>query len=256
MKLSTRIKISYIFSFVVPVFLILAMVFGFISYSMNSLRKKYDIDEYSYQMLTDPLQMMSHVASTANRQLKKTAEEDPDQLADKEYLDEIDSNLKKYYSCLIVRKEGEIIYSSLPKESRYETSFDRKGGTGSIYVMDEHPYHVQMMSFRFSDGKEGEAFIYTNVDQIAPQSQQALINIALGTVFILFVVSALLMVWLYRGIIRPIGKLKNAAETITAGNLNVSVTAESDDEIGELSNALNSRGRSSRIFSMKKTAKS
>ena len=224
MKLSTRIKISYIFSFVVPVFLILAMVFGFISYSMNSLRKKYDIDEYSYQMLTDPLQMMSHVASTANRQLKKTAEE-------------IDSNLKKYYSCLIVRKEGEIIYSSLPKESRYETSFDRKGGTGSIYVMDEHPYHVQMMSFRFSDGKEGEAFIYTNVDQIAPQSQQALINIALGTVFILFVVSALLMVWLYRGIIRPIGKLKNAAETITAGNLNVSVTAESDDEIGELSNA-------------------
>ena len=42
------------------------------------------------------------------------------------------------------------------------------------------------------------------------------------------------MFWLYKSIVHPLNKLKTAAENIKDGNLNFSVAAETDDEIGEV----------------------
>jgi len=239
MKLSTRIKISYLLVFVVPILLILAMVGTIARLSMNSLQKKFDLDQSSYDMILNPMSMMGHIAASTIDELQTAAKNDPDKLTDTEYLKNVNDRLGDYYSCLLVMKGNKQIYSGLPEGSSYNTDieYNTQADTESIYVVNELPYHIQQFDFKYSDGTVGKVLIYTDVEQILPQTKDLVVRIIVGAVFILFIVSILTMLWLYRGIIRPIRKLKDAAENISEGNLNVSVTAESDDEIGELCNA-------------------
>ena len=86
----------------------------------------------------------------------------------------------------------------------------------------------------FLDGSVGQALIYTNVAQIVPQIKKLVAQIIITSPLILFAGSFIAMFWLYKSIVHPLNKLKTAAENIKDGNLNFSVAAETDDEIGEV----------------------
>jgi len=239
MKLSTRIVVSYLLVFVVPIMLILAMVIGLAKYSLGSMQKKLDLDSSSYEMILNPMSMMGHIAATQVTRLRETIREEPEKLLDEEFLSDVNDALSRSYSTLVVHKGDTVIFSGLPAEDRYNSEIDYRTSENneSIYVANENPYHVQQLDLTFPDGEPGRVLIYTDVSEILPQTREVFGRMIFLAVFILFLLSAYSMMWLYRGIIRPISKLKVAAENITAGNLNVSVTAESDDEIGELCNA-------------------
>jgi len=51
---------------------------------------------------------------------------------------------------------------------------------------------------------------------------------------ILFITGAVLTVWVYQSILRPIGKLQEATKKIRDGNLDFTLEVEDDDEIGQL----------------------
>ena len=239
MKLSTRVVVSYLLVFIIPVVLILGMVAGMARYSLNSLQKTLDLDTPTYEMIVNPMSMMGHIASSQVARLKEIIRTQPDTLLDEETLSQINEALAGSYSALVVRKGEELVYSGLPQGRGFNTEIDYKTpqNSESVYVVNENPYHIQQLDLTFSDGDVGRVLIYTDVGRILPQTRGLFVRMIALSVFILFLLSAFAMLWLYKGIIRPISKLKVAAENITAGNLNVSVTAESDDEIGELCNA-------------------
>ena len=54
------------------------------------------------------------------------------------------------------------------------------------------------------------------------------------SVMILFITGAVLTVWVYQSILRPIGKLQEATKKIRDGNLDFTLEVEDDDEIGQL----------------------
>ena len=58
---------------------------------------------------------------------------------------------------------------------------------------------------RTSDGKECSAFIVTKTDQIAPQITGMARELAVVTVLILVFTSLGLSLWIYRGVIGPLG---------------------------------------------------
>ena len=74
----------------------------------------------------------------------------------------------------------------------------------------------------------------TNIDNLVPRLKATLIQMLISIVCIFVLVGAVLMFWLYKSIIKPVDKLKAAAENIKEGNLNFSIDAQADDEIGEL----------------------
>jgi signal transduction histidine kinase len=201
------------------------------------MEKKYDLDQSSYEMIVNPMSMLGHMTSSTIEELKTVIADDPDKLMDESYLDEINDRLTVHSSYLLVKKDWENIYSGLPKESSYndEVNFRPEGDTTeSIYIVDDQPYHIQQLNFQFTDGAQGQILIYTNVEQVVPQIRQWLIQMIVISIAILFLGSAFAMLWLYRSIVRPLNRLKVAAENIKDGNLNFSVAAEADDEIGEL----------------------
>ena len=164
-------------------------------------------------------------------------QDNPDKLLDTDYLETLNERLSDHSSYLLVKKDFQNIYSGLPKDGNYkdDMNYSPKDGKGeSIYVVDEQPYHIQQMNFNFSDGTEGQVFIYTNVAQVVPQIKKLFIQIVVTSLLILFAGSFIAMFWLYKSIVHPLNKLKTAAENIKDGNLNFSVAAETDDEIGEV----------------------
>ena len=226
MKLLTRIKISYVIAFICPVVLILATVFGVMKMGLNSMEQKYDLDQSSYEMILNPMSMLGHMTASTVEELEQVMKDDPDKLLDQAYLEKLNERLSNHSSYLLVKKDWQNIYSGLPAEGNYKDDFNyspKDGKDESIYIVDEQPYHIQQMNFAFSDGTAGRALIYTNVAQII-----------ITSLLILFAGSFIAMFWLYQSIVRPLNKLKTAAENIKDGNLNFSVAAETDDEIGEV----------------------
>ncbi len=237
MKLLTRIKISYAFVFVLPVLLILATVFGITKIGLNAMERKYDLDQSSYEMILDPMSMLGHMTSSTIEELESVIMENPDKLEDPVYLNDLNVRLNNHSSYLLVKKNRMNIYSGLPAEGAYndDLNYMPEGEKReSIYIVNDLPYHIQQLNFMFSDGDTGQVLIYTNVAQVMPQIRSLIARMVIVSLIILFLGSSVAMYWLYRSIVRPLDKLKMAVENIKDGNLNFSVTAETDDEIGEL----------------------
>lgn len=238
MKLSTRIKLSYILVFVIPILMIVGVALGSTPLRLRALQQRYDLDMTSYEMLLDPTSMLGHMNTTVMKELNETIDQNPDKLTDRTYLEDINERLGANSTYILVTKDNEEIYSGLPEKK--EMGSVRSAGEAresADVIFNNSPYHIQVKTMTFSDGSAGVLYILTNITQLIPAMQDYLSRILLLAVLILSVMSGLTMFWLYRSIIRPINKLKNAADSITAGNLNVSVTAETEDEIGELCTA-------------------
>lgn len=75
------------------------------------------------------------------------------------------------------------------------------------------------------------------------QARQAFDTLVIYVVCILVMTAVLLLLWVYRSIITPIRKLRNAADNIKEGNLDFVIDVGGQDEIGELGNAFESMRR-------------
>ena len=82
---------------------------------------------------------------------------------------------------------------------------------------------VKQVDYENVDGKECSAFIVTKTDQIAPQITGMARELAVVTVLILVFTSLGLSLWIYRGVIGPLGQLKKATQNIKDGNLDFTV---------------------------------
>ena len=238
MKLSTRIKLSYILVFVIPILMIVGVALGSTPLRLRALQQRYDLDTTSYEMLLDPTTMLGHMNTTVMKELNETIDQNPDKLTDRSYLSSINERLSANSTYIVVTKDNQEVYTGLPEKK--EMGSVRSAGDAqesADVIFNNSPYHIQVKTLTFSDGSAGVLYILTNITQLIPAMQDYLSRILLLAVLILSVMSGLTMFWLYRSIIRPINKLKEAADNITAGNLNVSVTAETEDEIGELCTA-------------------
>ena len=196
MKLLTRIKISYVIAFICPVVLILATVFGVMKMGLNSMEQKYDLDQSSYEMILNPMSMLGHMTASTVEELEQVMKDDPDKLLDQAYLEKLNERLSNHSSYLLVKKDWQNIYSGLPAEGNYKDDFNyspKDGKDESIYIVDEHPYHIQQMNFAFSDGTAGQALIYTNVAQIIPQMKKLVAQIIITSLLILFAGSFIAM---------------------------------------------------------------
>ncbi len=240
LKLETRMKLSYICVFFLPILLIIGIVMGVVKIGLSSLGKQYDMDQAGYSILMNPTTMVSHMASTTIATLHQTAEENPDLLKNAAYLETVNESLFNNYSYLVVKRDNVLIYEGLPEDKEIQGMFSmymENKAEGDVYVMSEQPYRVYMMDFKFSDDSDGRVFIYTDLTQLMPAIYRYLVGLLISAVLVLFVASAASMYYLYKSIVRPIRKLKQATENIAEGNLSFSLTAESDDEIGELTEA-------------------
>ncbi len=233
MKLKSRMRLTYFLVFVIPILATVLVIVGFMYRGVGRISRQYDMDSPDYMMLLDPTSVDGNMAAAVTDEISRTVDEDPYRMRDMDYLGSLNERLEEFSSYLVVSSGSEHLYDGLPVDRTAEASDEEN----SDYITESELYHIQQLNFEFSDGVRGHVQIYTDLSSLIEYSQHILVEIIITAIIIFGISSAFAIQWLYRSIANPLCKLKEAADNIADGNLNVTVTAEADDEIGELCNA-------------------
>lgn len=239
MKLKTRLIISFCIIIFVPIVLAMFTMVGFQEIRMKAIERTYDLDSSNYNYLIDSVQILNRYTKKNYEMLQKETKSDPDRFEDPDYLKEVNQELAEKYSYLIVRKDNHIIYvgsgdnsfdqNILPEYG--ESDFDAVSGT---YVDGEDQALIKQIDFRFSDNAQGSVFIVTTAYELLPEVQSLILDVCVSVLLILLFTAAMLIIWIYKGIISPLKNLEVATLNIQEGNLDFTIEAEGHDEISEL----------------------
>ncbi len=237
MKLRTRLIVSFCIIIFVPVLLMGIALWGFGQFQMKAIRRAYDVEGTSpYEYLTNSIRVISRFTKTDYESLLAVAEETPEKLEDKDYLAQINEDLARKFSYLVVKKGANLIYTGDQKvpEGIREYDFDWSDGNTGTYLDGASQCLIKQIDFRFPDGSKGNMFIVTSMEKMIPELKGMVVNMLFSVVLILIFTAVLLVMWIYRGIFTPIHKLQAAAENIKEGNLDFTLEPENNDEIGAL----------------------
>lgn len=241
MKLKTRIIISFFVLICAPVILTVVMFAAVLHAKLEALGKQYGIDEPSYENLVNNTLLLNKITEDDIQELQRVAEQTPEKLEKKQYLNEFNQRLGRDYSCIVVRRDREIYYNGtgdiadgelleiLPAYGDTETLSDN-----NVYIRSEGRMLVRQLDFNFQDGSEGSAFIMTQTDFILPQAQALMSEMICVVVLVLVVTSLLMSLWIYRSVVSPLSQLKRATQNIKEGNLDFTVEPSGPEEVRDL----------------------
>lgn len=240
MKLKTRIIISFFIITLVPLIFTGVALYGFSNYQLKAIEKQYGIENPTYESLANTAKMISSMTRHTFNTLKERAETNPESFEDMQFLESVNTELATKYSYLLIRlgekityegqeKLNPVIVENLPQYGDFAGSSE-----GSVYFINEANVLVRQVDFELKEKTHGSAFIITNSVQSVPQLQVLAKNMVMTVVIILVFTGLGLSLWIYRGVITPLSKLKQATQNIKDGNLDFTLDPEGVDEISEL----------------------
>ena len=121
------------------------------------------------------------------------------------------------------------LYSMLPEFSMLGNNVE-----GGIYLDGDSQHLIKQIDFLYPDQSQGTVFIVSRVDQFVPEVKSLFMEMFVIGICILVGAGILLTYWIYRSILRPLGKLQEATKKIRDGNLDFTLEVEDEDEIGQL----------------------
>ncbi|MBO5371626.1 MAG: HAMP domain-containing histidine kinase [Lachnospiraceae bacterium] len=239
MKLRTRLTISFCIIIFVPILLAVFTVFAFQKIQVKAIEQTYGIEETDHNYLMNSMQLLNRYTRKNYEELAKLTKHSPEVFENKTYLEQVNAELLNKYSYLIVRKDTELIYngnknSTLDAKSLPDYGEDELNAVSGTYVDGDEQVLIKQIDFEFVDASRGSVFIVTTAYEILPEVEGLIFDACISIFLILLFTAAMLIIWIYQGIIRPIKKLEMATVNIQQGNLDFTIEAEGNDEISEL----------------------
>ncbi|EGL19220.1 MULTISPECIES: HAMP domain-containing sensor histidine kinase [unclassified Paenibacillus] len=177
------------------------------------------------------------------KEIKRTTEINPAAWTDASYLAEIDGELQRNQSNLILRKGDEIVYAAAafpyPELLKKLPAYERPGNVvmAKPERIGKQLVEVVHADFKFEDGQKGSLFVVTAVSPFVTFARKFFPILFIALIVILILTHTLLTYFVSRSIIKPLNTLKAAMKRIEAGDLDSRVVPSGRDEIGELSAA-------------------
>ena len=241
MKLKTRLIVAFLTVILIPIFLTVIMAFFLGQYQISAIEKTYGISGTTVESFSNPAQVLSRLTEKPYHELNKMALENPEKMEDATCLESFNQELKNKKAFLLVRKEDTIIYVGtdmekanhvLPQLPAYGDS-DTTSENG-IYLGGDAQALIKQVDFVYPDKKLGSAFIVTDVSDMIPEVGEFIVDMIFGIIIALVLTGALLIFWIYRAVMRPLGRMQVAAKNIKEGNLDFELKPMAGDELGEL----------------------
>ncbi|MDD3139740.1 MAG: HAMP domain-containing sensor histidine kinase [Lachnospiraceae bacterium] len=241
MKLKTRLIVAFVTIIALPIALTIMVIFGFGQYQINAIEETYGITGTTYKNLSNSIQVFNQLTEDDFKTLSQLADEGSDKFSDAAFLDDFNSGLKDKNSFLLVRKDDAIVFAGAGMENikvieaelpEYED--DDSASENGVYLGGKVQVLVKQIDFKYTSGKKGSAFIVTDVSDVIPEVRQFVSDVAIAVILILIFTAMLLIWWIQRGILGPLGKMRVAAQNIKEGNLNFRMDFETEDELGQL----------------------
>ncbi len=240
MRLKDRLITAFFIMIAMPIMLLSIAAGTIISFQTNSIQQSYDVDVNTVQILTNPIQILNRVTRGIYNEIKLAALKAPQMLEDQTYIEHWNDELRGRYSFIAIRKNNEFVYigdqaklalvkANLQGFGEYNTDVD-----GGMYVGGKSPFLVKAQDFYFSDGEEGTIFVITDLNTLFPQIKSLISQSVISFLMVLILTALILMLWIYRSILRPLNILRIGMNQIKEGDLDYSVESETQDEIGQL----------------------
>ncbi len=239
MKFRNKILISFCIIIFVPISLAIIAMLGFQQIQNKAIEETYGVENVGYEYLANSVQLLNRFTKDIYQELLVESEQTPERLSNREHLDEINEQLEKKASYLVIRKGQELVYIGETANPAVLTNLpeygneDRDSSSGT-YIDGEEQNLIKQIDFVYTDGAEGSIFIVTRLEEMIPEMKSLLVDALVSIVIILVLTACMLSIWIYSSMMNPIKKLQEAAQNIKDGNLDFEIETEGMDEIGEL----------------------
>lgn len=239
MKQRTRLLVAFFIIIFLPMFLVMTAFFGIRSVQMRELQQNYGIGTQDYTYLMNSVQLLNRYTEQDYAKLQDLAENNPTQLENVRFLKTMDECLIQKNSYLLVRKGESVFFlggengAGVPSMLPSYDSDDSDRDMG-IYIDNTDHMLIKQVDFLFSDGERGSAFIISDLREMMPETKSLIFDMVVSMIVILVFTASMMAIWIYNGMIHPIRKLQKATQYIMEDNLDFTIEADSNDEIGEL----------------------
>ena len=276
MKIIKKVKWALVS---VWIFIVLIMVIGTIVIGRSYLSEMFG-DGYSIQSLysiSDPIKETYRNLSIIMSEVQEDLQTNPNKFYDKKYFESLNQKAGNYRTSVLVYLNGEFVYSGIQKDieelesslltkrtiytngerdidqdnnlsevsvedmgAQGSYSFGENGKTYEYMLTTPQAYLCNEIDYQI-DGKPISVFLVTYYGNYVSQFKSALVGFIFMMFLIMLVLTTALSALVYTQFIRPLVRLKEAAEEIGTGNLNspVDVSSSRKDEIGELCRSFN-----------------
>lgn len=239
MSLRNRILASIFIILFIPVILSIAGAVVIVNYQDFVIKEEYGVEEGSVSTITNPLRILEKLTQASFDEMQKDIEKSPDEFKDEEFLNSINEKLANSHSFLLVRIDNEYTYVG---EERLFNRIDEKipeygkyiESSPSYYLGGSFPCLYKQKDFEMSDGSKASAIIVTNLNKMIPQVKIMAIQVLITLISIILFTAVVLILWIYKSMLRPLNGLSRATKRIKEGELNFSIKDETTDEIGTL----------------------
>ncbi|MGN7413034.1 ATP-binding protein [Paenibacillus sp. SAF-068] len=240
--MSIRIKMLLSFTGM----LVISLLFILLTASLYTIAATGDLqsfrDIYKVHYQINPL---TEQGESIFQEMKFLAKNDPDDLQNKVLLREYDMKLRAEKSGLYVRRENSQIFESLtfnqPELKQALPAYDLNNyQIRSTFNIGERFYAYAKFDFQYSDGERGSIFVIRERSPFAELTRKLLPVMSLLLIGVLIIANLLLFRWITRSFIKPLNQLRSSAEQIKDGNLSFKIQLNSNDEVGQLSEAFES----------------
>ena len=236
MKFKTRIRVTFISIIVLPLVLTSLAFCGIGLYLVN-VQKGFSVESAGYKSPTANINEIVAATDKAYDVLMEQVRLDPARLENKEYLEEVNSEIARSSTYILVRRGNELYYAGneeaakeiFPKLPEFGDG-DPSAGSGIYY--DEYGKYVKQIDFYFTDGAEGSVFVITKSNSLI--SRHLLIDMFVAMLVVLVFTSLMLTRWIRRGVFNPINELNVAMRKIKEGNFEYALETDAGGEIGDL----------------------
>lgn len=241
MKLKNKLLAAFLIMIAMPIMLLCIATGTIVRLQTNSVQESYDVEADSLQIITNQVQILNRLTWGTYNEIKLTALKSPQMLENEAYIRKLDDKLQNKYSFIAVRKNDKFIYTGNSKKLELISDKLQKFGVydtgnldGGVYIGGDHPFLIKAQDFYFTDGSEGTIFVITDLNTLFPQIKAVAVQGAISFLIIIFFTGLILLLWIYRGMLRPLNRLRVGMNQIKEGDLDYSVQSEAEDEIGQL----------------------
>lgn len=243
MSLANKIKISFMVIIILPIGLIMMSVISIGRYHIDVIEETYDIKIEDTSNIFDETKILDVMTESIRVKIQNAVEENNMSVENKELWESFTDIKSKNMVEIIVYYGNDCVYNSLGNKDnniagmlpKYDSISDISVAT--YYVGESEKYLVKPVPFTYKDGTFGTVYVIGKIGETIPEISNLGVRLVFMCIILMTGVGAGLTIWLYKSVLKPIVRLKNAAIKISNGDLESSIVSTSTDEFGQLYDA-------------------
>lgn len=239
MKLRTRVLISIMLLLFLPV---IGGIIGtgiIVNYQNYHIKKEYGLDQTTVSSIANPILILETVSGDIFEEMSEEITQDPELIRDREYISKINDRLSSAQTFVVVRIGDEVTY--VGNENIFSKLNENIPDYGSClvdspiyYINGNFPCIYRQKDVKLNDGSKASVLYVTDINRIIPETKKLAVQVVIILITSIIITAAILIVWIYKSMLKPLNGLSRAANRIKNGDLDFTIKDETDDEIGTL----------------------